>query len=221
MAICPPRSMLCCILATLLSISTLSAQNTPAGGALLSANGIVTVNGDLVKDSSAISDNDTVSTGPDSLAHITSPGSNTLLASESIAAYSHDSIRLTSGAISIATSGGMYAQVHKLKFAPANQGALTKYEVRIDGCEVIVFARTGRVSLPDGKILDEGASHQSTDRDCATAKLKPFPAPGAALSGLSPGTWAAVVGGTAAAGATAAALALKSGGAPPLSPARP
>jgi hypothetical protein len=219
MMISPFRAALSCMLAILLPLSTLSAQNPPAG-AILSAKGIVTVNGAFVKDSSAVGDSDTISTGPESIAHITSPGSNTLLASESIAAYSHDSIRLTAGAVSIATNGGMYTQVHKLKFSPADQGALTKYEVRIAGCEVTVIARAGRVSLPDGQILAQGESHQSSDSDCvSSAKLPPITgAPIGAVSGVGYVT----IGTIAAIGGSAVAVALlESGGKTPVSPARP
>jgi hypothetical protein len=219
MTICPLRSAFCCILAVLLPVSTLSAQNTPAGGAILSSNGIVAVNGVLIKDSSALADNDTVSTGPESVVHITSPGSNTLLASESIAAYSHDAIRLSSGAVSIATSNGMYTQVHKLKFAPANPGAFTKYEVRIDRCEVTTVARTGSVSLPDGKILAQGDNDRRIDKDCAAAVVAHNGIPASPLAGLSPVGWT-IIGG-AAAGGLGTVLLLGSGGGNPLSPAAP
>jgi len=84
------RPVLCCILAVLLPMSTASAQNTSAGGAVLTPNGMVTVNGALINNSSALQDNDTVTTGPESVGHITSPGSNTLLGAGSVAAYSHD-----------------------------------------------------------------------------------------------------------------------------------
>ena len=218
MTIRPLRSVLCYILATLLPLSTLYAQNTSAG-AILSTNGIVTVNGDFVKESSALGENATISTGPESIAHITSPGSNTVLAAQSIAAYSHDSIRLTAGGVSIATSGGMYTQVHKLKFSPADQGTLTKYEVRIEGCQVTVIARTGKVSLPDGQILAQGESYQSSDRECASAKL---PAAAGAPVGAISGTGWAMIGIAAAVGGTAAGVALlESGGKTPVSPARP
>jgi hypothetical protein len=217
------HSVLCCILAFLLPVSTVSAQNAPAGGAILNPNGIVTVNGTLINNSSALQDNDTVSTGPESVVHITSPGSNTLLGADSVAAYSHDSISLTAGEVSIATSGGMSTQVHKLRFGPAKPEVLTKYEVRIDGCEVTVIARTGSVLLPDGGVLDQGNSRRSSDKDCEMAKQTPINrAPGAAVSGLSPTTGYWVIGGIAAAGGTAAAVVLLTeGGRKAVSPSRP
>lgn len=222
MTISPLRSTFCYMLAILLPVSTLFAQTTPAGGAIVNTNGgIVAVNGNLVKDSSAVGDNDTISTGPESVAHITSAGSNTVLASDTVAAFSHDAIRLTTGAVSIATSGGMYTQVHKLKFAPVNQGTLTKYEVRVEGCSVTVTARTGAVALPSGKVLAQGDSDRSSDKECEKlAKIDPRP-PAAAISGLGPLAWGLIAGGGAAAGATAGYVALQSGGKAPLSPAAP
>ncbi len=222
MTISPLRPVLSYVLAILLPVSTLFAQTTPAGGAIVSTTngGIVAVNGNLVKDSSAVGDNDTISTGPESVAHITSAGSNTMLASDTVAAFSHDAIRLTTGAVSIATSGGMYTQVHKLKFAPVNQGTLTKYEVRVEGCAVIVTAKTGAVYLPSGKVLAQGESNRSSDKECELAKSDPRP-PGAAISGLSPLAWGLLAGGGAAAGATAGYILLQSGGKTPLSPAAP
>ena len=165
-----PRAVLCCIMSLLLPASTLPAQNAPAGGAILSPSGLVTINNnDIGKNSSALLGNETIATGPQSAAHITSPGSDTLVAASTIATYERDSIELKSGLIVITTNNGTFARVGKLKFAAANQGTLTKFEVQKDGCDVTVTARSKSVALPDGQVLDEGRSARSTDRDCACA----------------------------------------------------
>ncbi len=161
-----PRAVLCCIMALLLPVSTLPAQNAPAKGTILSPSWMVTVNGELVKNSTPLLGNETIKTGPDSAAHITSPGSDTLLAADTVATYSQGSIELKSGVVVITTKNGTFAQVGKLKFAPADQTTLTKFEVRRDGCEVTVLARSNKVSLPDGRLLDQGQSSTGTEGDC-------------------------------------------------------
>jgi hypothetical protein len=160
-------------MAILLPVSTLAGQNTPAGGTILSPSWLVTINGDLVKNSTTLLGNESIGTGPESTANIASPGSDALLAANTVATYTKDSIELKSGSVVITTSNGMFAQVGKLKFAPANKSVLTKFEVKRDGCEVTVIARNNKVSLPDGKVLDQGRSSTTTDTDgdcCAVAR---------------------------------------------------
>jgi len=163
-----PRTVLCCIMALLLPVSTMPAQNAPAGGATLSPSGQVTVNNDLVHNSAALRGNETISTGRKSVAQITSPGSETLVSANTVATYLRESIGLQSGSIVITTDKGMFAQVGKLKFAPANQG-LTKFEVQRNGCHVTVIAQTNKVMLPDGRVLDSDHRTSLTDEDCCAA----------------------------------------------------
>ncbi len=171
MTACNPRAVLSCIMALLVSVSTLPAQNAPTGGATLSATGNVTINGEAVSDSSALLGNESISTGDTSAAQIISTGTNTLLSAKTVASYLRDSIRLKSGTILITSSNGMSAQVGKLKFSPVNQTALTKYEVQKVRCEVIVIARVNSVSLPDGQILEQGKTARRNDDDCVAAAL--------------------------------------------------
>jgi hypothetical protein len=119
--------------------------------------------------SSALLGDESITTGPDSVAHITASGSNTLLAANTVVTYSKGYIELKSGSIVITTNNGTFAQVNNLKFAPANQSILTKFEVQKDGCEVTVIARSNKVALPDSRLLDQDRSSNFTDGDCCVA----------------------------------------------------
>lgn len=214
MVICSPRAVMCYVLALLLPVSMLSAQNSPAGGAILLSRGMVTINGDLVKNSSALLGSEEISTGMESAAQITSSGSDVLIAADTMASYAHDAIHLRSGAILITSRSGMSAQLDKMKFSPTNLSALTKYEVRSVGCDVTVSVREGRVSLPDGRVLDKGQSFQGTSVPCdkaiaaaAVGKHIPY----AALGLLALG----------GAGTAAGVALLNSGGAVAVSPSSP
>jgi hypothetical protein len=219
MAIRNHHSVLCCIMALLLPATTLWAQDTSTGRAILSPTGIVSINGDLVNNSSALLGNETVSTGPESAAHITSPGTNTILAAGTVVGYSHDVIHLTSGSVLISTTSGMFAEVGKLKFGPAKPGALTKFEVQSAGCAVTVIARLGSVSLPDGRVLAQGESDLSNN-DCEVAKGTGHPA--AAAHHIPPYVYWGLAG-AGAAGTVAGVALLNSGSskAAPVSPSRP
>ncbi len=212
MATCNPRAVMCYIMALLLPVSMLSAQNSPAGGAILTPHGMVTINGDLVKNSSALLGSEAISTGLESAAQITSSGSDVLIAADTLASYAHDSIQLKSGAILITSRSGMSAQLDKMKISPTNLSALTKFEVRSVGCDVTVSVREGSVTLPDGRVLDKGQSFQGATKPCGTAiaavgKHIPYAAVGLlALGG---------------AGAAAGVALLNSGGAAAVSPSRP
>jgi len=133
------------------------------------------------------------------------------LASNTVADYLHEFIQLKSGAILITSKNGLSTQVDDdLKFAPADRVALTKYEVQIDRCQVTVIARSGSVSLPKDKILEQGRSAQYSRHDCAIAALpedaRRVPA------------WVWLAG---AAGAGTGAAILVSGSSSPVSPSRP
>lgn len=207
-----PHALLCCIMAFLVPVSPLLAQNAPAGDrAVVTPTGMVTINGELTTKTSTLLGDETISTGPDSAAHVTLAGSNTLLSAGTIASFSRASIRLKSGAIKITTNTGTAAQVGEMKFAPADTGALTTFEVQKNGCETTVIARTGRVSLPDGKILEQGRSFTHFDEGCGPATAQAHRIPVA--------YW--VIGGAAAAGGGAGIALLNSGGKTPVSPARP
>jgi hypothetical protein len=211
MTILNTRAVICYILSLLLvPMSTLSAQTTPAAGAMLSPTGMVTINGELIKNSSALLGSETVSTGPDSGASIAAPGSNISLASNTVADYLHGFIQLKSGAILITSKNGLPTQVDDdLKFAPADRVALTKYEVQIDRCQVTVIARSGSVSLPKDKILEQGRTAQYSRHDCAIAALP---------EGTRVPAWVWLAG--AAGAGTGIAIAV-SGGSSPVSPSRP
>ena len=211
MSIWKPRALLCCIKALLMPMSTLSAQNTTtAGGAVITPTGMVTVDGELTTKTSTLLGKETVSTGPDSGAHISAAGTNTVLAADTVASFSRDSIQLKSGAVKITTTSGTGADVGKMRFAPANPANLTKYDVQKSGCEIIVIARAGNVLLPDGKILEQGHSYSHTDDACegATQVAQGHHIPAA--------IWIAA--GAAAAGTAAGVALLESGGKTPVSP---
>jgi hypothetical protein len=200
------------MLALLMPVS-LSAQNTAAAdGAVLSPTGMVTVDGELTTRSSALLGKETISTGPDSGAHITSTGTNTVLAADTVASFSRDSIQLKSGAVKITTSNGTFAEVDKMKFGPANPAVLTRFDVQKSGCEIIVIARSGSVSMPDGKILEQGHSYSHSDKACEgdTQVVQSHHIPAA--------VW--ILGGAAAAGTAAGVALLETGSKTPVSPSK-
>lgn len=204
------HALLCCIVAFLGPVSHLLAQNAPAGDrGVVTPSGMVTINGELTTKTSTLLGDETISTGPDSVAHVTSVGSNTLLSAGTTVSFSRASIQLKSGAIKITTNTGTVAQVGEMKFAPANTGALTTFEVQKNGCETTAIARIGRLYLPDGKILGQGRSFTHFDEGCGAAIAQSRHIPVA--------YW--VIGGAAGAGAGIALL--NSGGATSVSPARP
>ncbi len=212
MAICNLRAVMCYMMALLLPVSMLSAQSSPAGRAILTPNGMVTINGDLVRNSSALLGSEAISTGQDSAAHITLSGSDIIIAADTTASFARDSMQLKSGAILITSRSGMSAQLDSTKFTPANLSALTKYEVRSVGCDVTVSVREGSVILPDGRVLGKGQSFQGATKPCAGAiatvgKHIPY-----AVWGL------VALGG---AGAAAGVALLSSGGKTAASPSRP
>ena len=211
MSIWNPRALLCCMMALLTPVSTLSAQNAAtASGAVITPTGMVTIDGELTTKSSTLLGKETVSTGPDSGAHITAAGTNTVLAADTVASFSQDSIQLKSGAVKITTTSGTATEVGKMKFAPANPSILTKFDVQKSGCEIIVIARAGNVILPDGKVLEQGHSYSHTDDACqgATEVAQGHHIPLA--------IW--VAGGAAAAGTAAGVALLESGSKSPVSP---
>jgi hypothetical protein len=202
-------------MALFMPFSTLSAQNPPAGGgAVITPRGMVTIDGELTTKTSTLLGNETISTGPDSAAHVTLPGTNTVLASNTIASFSQNSIQLKSGGMKITSSSGIVAQVGKLKFVPANPKALTTFEVQKSGCEISVIANSGSISLPDGKILEQGRSFSRSEEGCEPANQT-----SAQSHHIPPAYW--ILGGVAAAGTGAGIALLNSGGSTPVSPSRP
>lgn len=193
---------------------TLWAQDSPAGGAVVSPSGTVSVNSSIVSGSSTLFGNEKISTGPKSAAELSAPGTHVVIAEQTSAEYSVDSIHLSSGTITIASSNGVYAQVGQQKIVPANRAILTKFRVQSAGCDVLVDAISQDLTLPDGKVLQEGKSARLLDKDCAAAV-----APTTALGGhrIPAAIWWV---GAAAAGAAGVAL-LNSGGSTPVSPSRP
>jgi hypothetical protein len=179
---------------------------------------MVTLNGNLVSDSSALLENQSIKTGPDSAAQIISRGSNVLLASDSAASYAHDFFQLTDGAILVTSNTGMSVHVGKRTFAPAQNTVQTKYEVRVAKCEITVVARLGNVSMPDGHELAQGDSRRINRDDCAADATANNP-PETPLHRPAALWWLLGLG---AAGSVAGVAILSSGGgSSPVSPSRP
>jgi hypothetical protein len=210
-----PYAVLCCILALLVPGSAMSAQNAAAvQGAVLTPSGMVSINGQLVNKPMTLLGDESISTGPDSGAQITAAGFNTLLASGTVASFSKDSIQLKSGSLRVSSSTGTAVQVGSQRFAPADPGKFTRFEVQSTACEVVVTAQLGNVILPDGKILNRGQSFNHIDDNCGKSLAEEHHIPKA--------VWIAA--GTAAAAAAGIAL-LETGGssshAAAVSPAAP
>jgi hypothetical protein len=167
--------------------------------AVLRASGKVQVNGTGGRETTTLFSGDTIQTDEDSVANITTSGSSVLVMPNASVKFLGNSVELTQGGMSIATSAGMAALADGLTITPTAQ-KLSKFEVVEYEDSVVIAAREGDVTVSDGQQTSTVPEGQQTTRK----KKRASAAPGANGSHAISGKNVAIVAGTA--GAIAAAV---------------
>ncbi len=188
-------------------------------GAMVYAQGTVSVNGSPVSNSTSLFSGDRVDTAAASMVTINQTGSSVAMNPNSSLRYEKSDVELVRGTARVSTSNGMAARVDQLSISPKQKAA--KFEVaRLDN-KVLVTSREGELVL-------SGAGKTATVEPgtAATVDLDP-PAPGggsASSGGGIPG-WAiaAIAVGLAGTGVAIAALVIanNNGSGTPVSPVNP
>jgi ferric-dicitrate binding protein FerR (iron transport regulator) len=136
-----------------------------SNAAMLRASGVVTINGTVTSNSSAVFSGDTIHTADNSSVVITSSGSMVAVPSASSIVYRGKAVELGSGAVEVTTSNGFIAKADKFTVTPASSGSV-KYQVTRQDRNVIVTAKQGSVVVSDGsnrKLLPEGSTTESLE----------------------------------------------------------
>lgn len=209
------RSFVSLILLGVFPASTLSAQNTQnKSSAVLEPHGNVTLDGKEEARSTPLVDGDKVQTASCSAAKITSPGSQAIVAADSLVTFESNELRLSDGTATVNTTTGMTSQVSQFLVAPAANGT-AKYEIKKTGKAISVHAiKSGLSVTGDGKTVSvaEGNTESFNSPQEQDAAKKPWVP--------CVGFWIAVAGAGVTAAILIAALASNgSGGA--LSPSVP
>jgi hypothetical protein len=186
------------LLSLVLMFSCVALGAANESKAVLRASGKVQVNGTGSREITTLFSGDTIQTDQDSVANITASGSSVLVMPNASVKFLGNSVELTQGGMSIATSAGMTALAGGLTVTPTAQ-KLSKFEVAEYEDSVVIAAREGDVTVSDGQQTSTVPEGQQTTRK----KKRPGAAPAANGSHAISGKTVAIVAGTA--GAIAAA----------------
>jgi hypothetical protein len=214
----------------LLFLFPTSMSAADSNAAMLYSNGGARVNGaDVRHSSSVIFSGDLLQTQSDSAANINAPGSSIIVLPDSEVQFEGSSVRIAHGGIAVSTSRGVATTAGGVKVAPTSK-SWTQFDVIDADGTVRIAARTGDVTVTDGKSTVTLAQGQETTRDESSApsnkieykKKKKKSDGGAAESAsgaiLNTTTLAVGIGAAAVAGIVTWAL-LQSGN--PVSPSKP
>lgn len=135
----------CVFLTIVLGASILAAQT---GGAMLYANGDVTVNGQPAGVSTSILAGDRIDVTGTSAGSINRNGSSVVVRANSAVQYDPASVQVLQGSARVSTSKGMVARVGDVVVSP--QDAAAKFDVTRAGDKVLVASREGVVMVNDG-----------------------------------------------------------------------
>jgi hypothetical protein len=173
--------------------------------AMLTTAGHAMVNGSDSPSSSAVFEGDVIATAVASAATIDSEGSMVLVMPNSSVQFKGNYVDMGNGDVVVTTSKAMAVKVGKFTIAPAaTQSA--KFEVSHVGGMVIISARQGSLNISDGKnteVVPEGQQITRSDSDQIANIKDQTPATATSAVHMSKTTALWLVGGVAAAGATA------------------
>ncbi len=131
-----------------------------SNSAMLRTSGVVTVNGTVTSNASAVFDGDAIRTADNANVVITASGSMVAVPSASSIIYRRKAVELASGAVDVTTSNGLAAKADNFTVTPASSGSV-KYEVTKQDRNVVIAAKQGSVMVFDGtsrKFLKEGST---------------------------------------------------------------
>jgi hypothetical protein len=209
--------LLALFLALMLPCSLIAADSR---GAILNATNSVIVNGSPTLKTATLFPGDKLTVPADSSATITLTGTSILVPKQSSLTYTGPSVQLErQAAVAVTTTSGMAAQISDLKISPAKDGSAQFQVARYNG-KVFIAAKQGTVliaSAEGSKVLEEGKT--TTVADPEPQNPGAVPATTGVGSGGEMPTWVAVLIGTAAVGAAAAAAIVSTG--VPVSPTHP
>jgi ferric-dicitrate binding protein FerR (iron transport regulator) len=154
------RPVRLCVIVTSLSLMFWSAVFLTAAdsSAVLKSTGNVVLNGAGAPATTAIFSGDTVRTTGGSVLTISAPGSTVLLPQNSQLTFKGNSVNLTDGKASIATTKGMSVTTGLYQISPGSQGA-AQFEIEKSGDGLLIHAAKGAVTIKSsGKMvtLSEG-----------------------------------------------------------------
>jgi hypothetical protein len=148
----------CLLLVMVMGVSVLSAQT---GGAILSANGTVKVNGQAAGESTSVFSGDRVDVTGSSAGSINRSGSSVVVGPNSSIQYAPASVEVLQGSARVSTSQGMSAQAGQILVSPKD--AQAKFDVvRIDN-KVVVVSREGALTVKNGNqtvVVASGSSNE-------------------------------------------------------------
>ena len=183
------------------SCVTLGSNVASESKAVLRASGKVQVNGTAGGEITTLFSGDRIQTDEDSVANITTSGSSVLVMPNASVTFLGNSVELTQGGMSIATSAGMVALADGLTVTPTAQ-KLSKFEVVEYEESVIIAAREGDATVSDGQQTSTVPEGQQTTFKKKRAGAAPWANGSHAISGKT----VAIAAGAGAAGAIAAAV---------------
>ncbi len=154
------RRSFCLLLAVVLPAALVADTN----GAILRISGVVTVNGTVTSNVSAVVDGDAIHTADNSNAVITPSGAMITLSSASSIVYRRNAVELASGAVEVTTSNGLEAKADIFTVTPASSGNV-RFRVMNQDRGITVMAEQGSLMVFDGtsrKFVKEGSTITSS-----------------------------------------------------------
>lgn len=149
----------------------------PFGGTLHST-GNVLVDGKSVPQSTTVFAGDSIKTGPDATATLTTDGSIILLAGGTSAILGDNVLDLSCGTAMVTTTKGMTVRIAGITITPATPSA--KFEVAQGGHALSIADHEGSISIQDGHGTTSMQPGQTTTREnvsggCGTISNAPPP----------------------------------------------
>lgn len=144
-----------------------------SGAAMLYANGTAWLNGSAVPKTSAVFVGDLIQTRVDSVANIKATGSNIMVQSDSLVQFEGQSLKLEHGAVTVATSSAIAAEIGGVTVKPVS-GQWTEFRVRnVDGT-VQIAANKGDVTVTDasGAHTTLAQGQETTREDTEASKRR-------------------------------------------------
>jgi hypothetical protein len=150
-----------------------SVWGADSSAAMLYANGLAWLNGASVPKSSAVFTGDLIQTRTDSVASIKATGSNIMVHSDSLVQFEGSSLKLEHGAMTVATSKSVAAEIGDVTVKPAS-GQWTEFRVKdVDGT-IQIAANKGDLIVTDasGQSTTVSQGQETTREDSETGKRR-------------------------------------------------
>jgi hypothetical protein len=151
-------TLICSLLVVISAFSTVSAQT---GGAMLYANGVVKVNGQVAGISTSIFAGDRVDVAESAAASVNRSGSSVVVSPNSSIQYDPASIEIIQGTARISTSKGMSASVGQIQVSPKD--TVAKFDVVRTDDKVVIVSREGAMTVTDAGVTRVVQSGSTTE----------------------------------------------------------